>query len=117
MHFGKSTAAIHRPQTLLAVPARRLPPPQPCPSRLLPNRKPAQRPAPPFTFQLHLRPAPMSHPILAVEDVSKTYDGFKAISNLTFYLEEGELRTVIGPNGAGKSTFFDLISGRAKPDK
>ncbi len=59
----------------------------------------------------------MSHPILTVEDVSKTYDGFKAISNLTFYLFEGELRTVIGPNGAGKSTFFDLITGRAKPDK
>jgi urea transport system ATP-binding protein len=57
------------------------------------------------------------HPLLSVEDVSKTYDGFKAISNLTFYLYEGELRTVIGPNGAGKSTFFDLITGRAKPDK
>jgi urea transport system ATP-binding protein len=57
------------------------------------------------------------HPLLAVEDVSKTYDGFKAITNLTFYLYEGELRTVIGPNGAGKSTFFDLITGRAKPDK
>jgi len=59
----------------------------------------------------------MSHPILTVEDVSKTYDGFRAITNLTFYLFEGELRTVIGPNGAGKSTFFDLITGRAKPDK
>ncbi len=58
----------------------------------------------------------MAHPILNVEDVSKTYDGFKAISNLNFYLFEGELRTVIGPNGAGKSTFFDLISGRARPD-
>ncbi len=59
----------------------------------------------------------MPHPLLAVEDVSKTYDGFKAITNLTFYLYEGELRTVIGPNGAGKSTFFDLITGRAKPDQ
>jgi urea transport system ATP-binding protein len=59
----------------------------------------------------------MSHPILTVEEVSKTYDGFKAISDLNFYLFEGELRTVIGPNGAGKSTFFDLITGRAKPDK
>lgn len=58
----------------------------------------------------------MPHPILLVEDVTKTYDGFKAISNLNFYLYEGELRTVIGPNGAGKSTFFDLITGRAKPD-
>jgi urea transport system ATP-binding protein len=57
------------------------------------------------------------HPILTVEDVSKTYDGFKAISDLTFYLYEGELRTVIGPNGAGKSTFFDLITGRAQPDR
>lgn len=58
----------------------------------------------------------MSHPLLIVEDVSKTYDGFKAITNLTFYLYAGELRTVIGPNGAGKSTFFDLITGRAHPD-
>lgn len=58
----------------------------------------------------------MSHPILNVEDVSKTYDGFKAITNLNFYLYEGELRTVIGPNGAGKTTFFDLITGRARPD-
>jgi urea transport system ATP-binding protein len=56
------------------------------------------------------------HPLLTVEDVSKTYDGFKAISGLNFYLFEGELRTVIGPNGAGKSTFFDLITGRARPD-
>jgi urea transport system ATP-binding protein len=59
----------------------------------------------------------MSHPILTVEDVSKTYDGFKAITDLNFYLFAGELRTVIGPNGAGKSTFFDLITGRARPDK
>jgi urea transport system ATP-binding protein len=59
----------------------------------------------------------MRHALLTVEDVAKTYDGFKAISNLNFYLFEGELRTVIGPNGAGKSTFFDLITGRAKPDR
>lgn len=59
----------------------------------------------------------MPRPILTVEDVSKTYDGFKAITNLNFYLYEGELRTVIGPNGAGKSTFFDLITGRAQPDR
>jgi urea transport system ATP-binding protein len=58
----------------------------------------------------------MSRVLLTVEDVTKTYDGFRAINNLTFYLDEGELRTVIGPNGAGKSTFFDLLTGRAKPD-
>jgi urea transport system ATP-binding protein len=59
----------------------------------------------------------MPRALLTVEDVFKTYDGFKAISNLNFYLQEGELRTVIGPNGAGKSTFFDLITGRAQPDQ
>ncbi len=55
--------------------------------------------------------------LLTVEDVTKTYDGFHAINALNFYLDEGELRTVIGPNGAGKSTFFDLLTGRAKPDQ
>jgi urea transport system ATP-binding protein len=54
--------------------------------------------------------------LLTVEGVNKTFDGFKAITNLNFYLDRGELRTVIGPNGAGKSTFFDLITGRTRPD-
>lgn len=54
--------------------------------------------------------------ILAAEGVSKSFDGFKAITDLNFYMEEGELRTVIGPNGAGKTTFLDLITGRTKPD-
>jgi urea transport system ATP-binding protein len=55
--------------------------------------------------------------ILLLEDVNKAFEGFKAISNLTFYMDEGELRTIIGPNGAGKSTMMDLITGRTKPDK
>jgi urea transport system ATP-binding protein len=55
--------------------------------------------------------------VLLLEDVNKAFDGFKAISNLTFYMDEGELRTIIGPNGAGKSTMLDLITGRTKPDK
>jgi len=54
--------------------------------------------------------------ILAAEGVNKTFDGFKAINDLNFYMDEGELRTVIGPNGAGKTTFLDLITGRTKPD-
>ncbi|MEM7384074.1 MAG: urea ABC transporter ATP-binding protein UrtD [Verrucomicrobiota bacterium] len=53
---------------------------------------------------------------LSVEGVTKAFDGFKAINDLTFYLSDGELRTVIGPNGAGKSTFMDLITGRTRPD-
>jgi urea transport system ATP-binding protein len=54
--------------------------------------------------------------ILQMEDVSKSFDGFKAISHLSFGLEAGELRTIIGPNGAGKSTMLDLITGRTRPD-
>ena len=57
----------------------------------------------------------MPHPILSVEDVSKTYDGFKAISNLTFYLFEGELRTVIGPNGAGSPIAAKSNSAPRRP--
>ena len=55
--------------------------------------------------------------ILSVSGVSKSFDGFKAINDLNFYLEESELRTVIGPNGAGKSTFMDIITGRTRPDE
>lgn len=54
--------------------------------------------------------------ILSAEGLNKSFDGFHAIKNLNFYLDEGELRTVIGPNGAGKTTFLDLITGRTKPD-
>src|SRR5579862_2299080 len=54
--------------------------------------------------------------ILMLEDVNKTFDGFKAISNLNFYMDAGELRVIIGPNGAGKSSMLDLITGRTRPD-
>lgn len=54
--------------------------------------------------------------LLAAEGVNKQFSGFKAITDLSFYLDQGELRTVIGPNGAGKTTFLDLITGRTKPD-
>ncbi len=54
--------------------------------------------------------------VLSAEGVNRSFDGFKAINDLNFYLAEGELRTVIGPNGAGKSTFMDLITGRTRPD-
>ena len=54
--------------------------------------------------------------ILSLEGVNKTFDGFKAISDLNFYLDDGELRVIIGPNGAGKSTMLDIITGRTRPD-
>ncbi len=55
--------------------------------------------------------------LLAAEGLTRSFDGFKAINDLNFYLDEGELRTVIGPNGAGKTTFLDLITGRTRPDE
>jgi urea transport system ATP-binding protein len=55
--------------------------------------------------------------ILSLEGVSKAFDGFKAINDLSFYMDEGELRVIIGPNGAGKSTMLDIITGRTRPDR
>src|SRR5580704_5165270 len=54
--------------------------------------------------------------ILLLEGVNKSFEGFKAISELNFYMDDGELRVIIGPNGAGKSTMLDLITGRTRPD-
>ncbi|MAM85905.1 urea ABC transporter ATP-binding protein UrtD [Allohahella sp. A8] len=54
--------------------------------------------------------------ILYMEDVSVSFDGFKAINNLNLYIREGELRCIIGPNGAGKTTMMDIITGKTKPD-
>ncbi len=54
--------------------------------------------------------------VLYMEDVSVTFEGFKAINQLNFYLNTGELRCVIGPNGAGKTTMMDIITGKTRPD-
>jgi len=51
---------------------------------------------------------------LAVEDLTVSFDGFKAIDNLTLYIDKNELRVIIGPNGAGKTTLLDLICGKTK---
>jgi len=53
---------------------------------------------------------------LVVDNVSVSFDGFKAITDLTLILEKGELRCLIGPNGAGKTTLMDIITGKTKPD-
>ena len=55
--------------------------------------------------------------LLCVDDVSVSFDGFKALTDLTLILDEGELRCIIGPNGAGKTTLMDVITGKTKPDK
>ncbi len=53
---------------------------------------------------------------LYLSGVSKSFDGFKAINNLSLVIDKGELRAVIGPNGAGKTTMMDIITGKTKPD-
>jgi urea transport system ATP-binding protein len=52
--------------------------------------------------------------LLAVEDLTVSFDGFKAIDNLNLYVDRNELRVVIGPNGAGKTTLLDLICGKTR---
>lgn len=52
--------------------------------------------------------------VLAIEDLTVSFDGFKAVDNLTMYIDKNELRVVIGPNGAGKTTVLDLICGRTR---
>lgn len=54
--------------------------------------------------------------MLYVENITVSFDGFKALNDLTFYLKEGELRCFIGPNGAGKTTMMDVITGKTRPD-
>ena len=55
--------------------------------------------------------------ILYLEDVSVSFDGFKAINNLSLDIAPGELRCIIGPNGAGKTTMMDIITGKTRPDE
>ena len=52
--------------------------------------------------------------VLAIEDLTVSFDGFKAVDKLTMYIDKNELRVVIGPNGAGKTTVLDLICGKTK---
>lgn len=55
--------------------------------------------------------------LLYLEDISVSFDGFKAINDLNLYIRDGELRCIIGPNGAGKTTMMDIITGKTTPDK
>ena len=55
--------------------------------------------------------------LLEVSGVSVTFDGFRAINNLSFQIGKAEVRAIIGPNGAGKTTFMDIVTGKTKPDE
>ncbi len=53
---------------------------------------------------------------LYLEDVTVSFDGFKALNNLSLYVDPGEMLCIIGPNGAGKTTMMDVITGKTRPD-
>jgi urea transport system ATP-binding protein len=55
--------------------------------------------------------------LLFIEDVTVSFDGFRALNNLSFTIEPGEMRAIIGPNGAGKTTMMDVVTGKTRPDK
>jgi urea transport system ATP-binding protein len=55
--------------------------------------------------------------ILYIEGLTVSFDGFKALDDLSLYVDPGELRCIIGPNGAGKTTMMDVITGKTRPDR
>lgn len=57
----------------------------------------------------------MSEQILVIDNLTVDFEGFKALNQLNFAMESGELRVIIGPNGAGKTTFLDVITGKVQP--
>jgi len=54
--------------------------------------------------------------LLHVDNITVSFDGFKAVNALSFEIETTELRAIIGPNGAGKTTFMDIVTGKTRPD-
>ena len=54
--------------------------------------------------------------LLYLDGVTVSFDGFKALNDLSLIVEPGELRTIIGPNGAGKTTMMDVVTGKTRPD-
>src|SRR5262249_20795014 len=54
--------------------------------------------------------------ILYLDGITVSFDGFKALNNLSLTIDAGELRCVIGPNGAGKTTMMDVVTGKTRPD-
>jgi urea transport system ATP-binding protein len=62
------------------------------------------------------QPGPSGETILYLDGVSVTFDGFRALNNLSLVMAPGEMRAVIGPNGAGKTTMMDVITGKTRPD-
>jgi urea transport system ATP-binding protein len=88
-----------------------------------PPARPSPDPAPPISggasFARHVEAGELdiAHGVvLYLEDISVSFDGFKALDQLSLAIDAGELRCVIGPNGAGKTTMMDVITGKTRPD-
>src|ERR687888_1999893 len=70
----------------------------------------------------HAAPSPppgagsLTRALLYLNGITVSFDGFKALNNLSLAVEPGELRCIIGPNGAGKTTMMDVITGKTRPD-
>jgi urea transport system ATP-binding protein len=62
------------------------------------------------------KPRQITQSLLYLDGVSVSFDGFRALNNLTIDLAHGEMRAIIGPNGAGKTTMMDVITGKTRPD-
>ena len=58
----------------------------------------------------------LTNALLYLNGVTVSFDGFKALNNLSFTIETGEMRAIIGPNGAGKTTMMDVVTGKTRPD-
>ncbi len=59
---------------------------------------------------------PLTNALLYLNGVTVSFDGFRALNNLSFTIEPGEMRAIIGPNGAGKTTMMDVVTGKTRPD-
>jgi urea transport system ATP-binding protein len=60
--------------------------------------------------------AALTTALLYLDGVSVSFDGFRALNKLSFFVEPGEMRAIIGPNGAGKTTMMDVVTGKTRPD-
>jgi urea transport system ATP-binding protein len=59
---------------------------------------------------------PVTDALLYLDNVTVSFDGFRALNALSFFIDRGEMRAIIGPNGAGKTTMMDVITGKTRPD-
>ena len=83
----------------------------------IPVKIPAEPKSPSAAPRFAPTPSSRKDTLLYLDGVSRSFDGFKAINELSFVLARGEMRAIIGPNGAGKTTMMDIITGKTRPDK